>query len=323
MLKETDSPITVAFLGGGRTGAPLAARLIKAGFEVRVWHRNTSLMNPLVDVGAIASRSPARAAQNADVVVTLLPDGLTTQFVMTGDEGALTTLRSGAVWLQMSSLGVEWVSQLSELVLPSGVVVVDAPVTGSVGLAEAGTLLVLVGGPDDARDRVAPILEAMSRNTIWLGDQGAGSKAKHAIDKWFDALVNSFAETMRFSKDIGLDPQLIVGLLDDTPIGSPDPVAKARQILTGEFGAESAPEYASDFPGLESLTNRQWDVLRRLSRGQRVPMIAAELFISQSTVRSYLSEIFKKLNVHSQTELLALLMRPESPTSKVDDSPSI
>ena len=150
MLEETDSPITVAFLGGGRTGAPLAARLIKAGFEVRVWHRNTSLMNPLVDVGAIASRSPARAAQNADVVVTLLPDGLTTQFVMTGDEDALTTLRSGAVWLQMSSFGVDCaVSQLSELVSPSGVVFVDAPVTGGVGLAEAGTLLVLVGGPDD------------------------------------------------------------------------------------------------------------------------------------------------------------------------------
>ena len=106
-MKETDVPMTVAFLGGGRIDAPLTARLIKAGFEVRVWHRNTSLMNPLVDVGAIAARSPAQAAKNADVVVTLLPDGLTTQFVMTGDEGALTTLRSGAVWLQMSSFGVE------------------------------------------------------------------------------------------------------------------------------------------------------------------------------------------------------------------------
>ncbi|HEY5266165.1 MAG TPA: NAD(P)-binding domain-containing protein [Acidimicrobiales bacterium] len=322
MLKETDSRTTVAFLGGGRIGAPLAARLIKAGFDVRVWHRNAQLTNPLVDIGAIATDSPAQAAANADVLVTLLPDGLATQFVMTGDEGALKTLRSGAVWLQMSSVGVEWVSQLSDLVSPSDVVFVDAPITGSVRLAEAGSLLVLVGGPEHVRDQVAPILEAMSRNTVWLGDQGAGSKAKNTLDKWFDGLVKSFAETMRFSKDIGLDPQLIVGLLDDTPMGSPDPIAKARQVLAGEFGTNGAQEYASDIAELESLTERQWDVLSRLSRGQRVPTIAAELFISQSTVRSYLSEIFKILNVHSQAELLALLMTQDSSTSKIDDSPS-
>ena len=322
-MKETDARTTVAFLGGGRIGAPLAARLIKAGFEVRVWHRNSQMMRPLVEIGAIAAESPAKAAAHADVLVTLLPDGLTTLFVMTGNDGALKTLRSGAVWLQMSNVGADWASQLSDLVSPSGVHFVDAPVTGSVGLAEAGRLLVLVGGPEDVRDQIAPILEAMSRNTVWLGNQGAGSKAKNVLDKWFDGLVISFAETMRFSKDIGLDPQLIVELLNDTPMGSPDPVAKARQALIGDFGTDSAFDYASEIAELESLTERQWDVLSRLSRGQRVSTIATELFISQSTVRSYLSEIFKKLNVHSQAELLALLMTQDSPTSKMNDSPTV
>lgn len=254
--------------------------------------------------------------------MTLLPDGLTTKFVMTGDDGALKTLRQGAVWLQMSSVGVDWASQLSELVSTGGVIFVDAPVTGSVGLAEAGSLLVLAGVPENVRDQVVPILEAMSSNTIWLGDQGAGSKAKNAIDKWFDGLVKSFAETMRFSRDIGLDPKLIVGLFDVTPVGPPDQVAKGLQVLVGDLKTDGAFEYASHVAELESLTDRQWDVLSRLWRSQRVPTIAAELFISQSTVRSYLSEIFKKLNVHSQAELLALLMTRDSLTPKTDDSAS-
>lgn len=281
-------------------------------------------MTPMVDLGAIASGSPAQAAASADFLVTLLPDGSTIEFAMTGDEGALTTLRSGAVWLQMSSVGADWVDQFNELVSSLGVIFVDASVTGSVRLAEDGKLIVLVGGPEDIRNQVAPILEAMSRNAIWLGDQGAASKAKNTIDNWFDGIVKSFAE-MRFSKDIGLDPQLIVGLLDDTLIGSPNPVAKTRQMLSGDIGTDVAFEYASDIAELESLTDRQWDVLSRLSRGQRVPTIAAELFISQSTAHplNLPSEIFKIVNVHSQAELLSLLMDQDSSSMKIDDPPII
>jgi DNA-binding NarL/FixJ family response regulator len=99
-------------------------------------------------------------------------------------------------------------------------------------------------------------------------------------------------------------------------------LANARRMLASELMSDGSLEYTSHFTALESLSDRQWDVLGRLLRGQRVATIAAELFISQSTVRTYLSEIFKKLNVHSQAELLAQLMNLDVSLTDAHDSPA-
>jgi 3-hydroxyisobutyrate dehydrogenase len=225
-------------------GAPMAARLIEAGFTVRVWNRSAQRVAPMVELGAVATSSPAEAAMGADFLVTMLPDGPAVESVMSGPQGALTTLRSGAVWLQMSSVGVDWASRLGELVANNGVVYVDAPVSGSVGPAETGDLLVLASGPDDVQAQVAPVLDAMSRRTMWLGASGAGSKAKLVLNNWLVGLVESMAETLHFSEALELDPQLIVELLDEAPIGSPYAVAKARQMLAGEYSPSFALKHA-------------------------------------------------------------------------------
>ena len=244
MRQSTHATTTVAVLGVGRMGAPMAARLISAGFEVRIWNRSPQRVLPLVAAGAVRAISPAEAATGADVLITMLPDGPAVQAVMTGPEGALVTLRSDAVWLQMSSIGIDWTDQLGELVADHGVVLVDAPVSGSVGPAEAGTLLVLASGPAGVRDLVAPVLDAMSRQTLWLGTAGAGSRAKLVLNNWLVDLVESVAETLRFSEALGLEPQLIVDILDEAPIGSPYAVAKARQMLAGEFAPSFALKHA-------------------------------------------------------------------------------
>jgi 3-hydroxyisobutyrate dehydrogenase len=225
-------------------GAPMAARLISAGFKVRIWNRSQQRVVPLVAAGAVRATSPAEAATGADVLITMLPDGPAVQAVMTGPEGALATLRSDAVWLQMSSIGIDWTDQLGELVADHGVVLVDAPVSGSVGPAEAGTLLVLASGPAGVRDFVAPVLDAMSRQTLWLGTAGTGSRAKLVLNNWLVDLVESVAETLRFTEALGLEPQLIIDLLDEAPIGSPYAVAKARQMLAGEFAPSFALKHA-------------------------------------------------------------------------------
>jgi 3-hydroxyisobutyrate dehydrogenase len=240
MTNDTQSKTTIAFVGTGMMGAPMATRLLQAGFAVRVWNRSSKRVAPLVALGAIATSSPAEAATGADVLVTMLPDGPLVGSAVGGPQGALDTLRRGSVWLQMSSIGVEWTEQLRELADHHGVVFVDAPVSGSVGPATAGTLLVLASGPQSVRDQVAPILDAMSRRTMWLGDAGAGSKAKLVLNNWLVGLVESIAETLHFTKALGLDPELIIELLEDAPIGSPYAVTKARQMLDGEF----APSFA-------------------------------------------------------------------------------
>jgi 3-hydroxyisobutyrate dehydrogenase len=235
MTTRTQLHATIAFLGVGRMGAPMATRLIEAGFTVRVWNRSAQRVTPLVERGAVAASSPAQAAEGADFLVTMLPDGPLVEAVMSGPQGALTTLPSGAVWLQMSSVGVEWASRLAELVANNGVAFVDAPVSGSVAPAETGKLLILASGPDDVQAKVAPVFDVIGRRTVWLGASGAGSKAKLVLNNWLVGLVESMAETLHFTEALELDPQLIIELLDEAPIGSPYAVAKARQMLAGDY----------------------------------------------------------------------------------------
>jgi 3-hydroxyisobutyrate dehydrogenase len=222
----------------------MATRLIAAGFEVRIWNRSPQRVLPLVEAGAVRTSSPAEAATGADVLVTMLPDGPAVEAVMRGPEGALEAASKGAIWLQMSSVGLEWSDRLGELVADSELTFVDAPVSGSVGPAATGTLLVLASGPGDIQDAVAPVLGAMSRKTLWLGAAGAGSRAKLVLNNWLVDLVESIAETLRFSEVLGLDPQVIVDILEEAPIGSPYAVAKARQMLAGNFGPSFALKHA-------------------------------------------------------------------------------
>ena len=214
MTTRTQLHATIAFLGVGRMGAPMATRLIEAGFTVRVWNRSAQRVTPLVERGAVAASSPAQAAEGADFLVTMLPDGPLVEAVMSGPQGALTTLASGAVWLQMSSVGVEWASRLAELVANNGVAFVDAPVSGSVAPAQTGKLLILASGPDDVQAKVAPVFDVIGRRTVWLGASGAGSKAKLVLNNWLVGLVESMAETLHFTESLELDPQLIIELLD-------------------------------------------------------------------------------------------------------------
>lgn len=95
MTHDTNSKTTVAFVGAGRMGAPMATRLLEAGFVVRVWNRSPERVASLEELGAIATSSPAQAATGADVLVTMLPDGPLVEAAMSGPQGALGTLRRG------------------------------------------------------------------------------------------------------------------------------------------------------------------------------------------------------------------------------------
>ena len=156
----------------------------------------------------------------------------------------------------MSSIGVEWTARLKELADAKGVVYVDAPVSGSVAPATSGTLLILASGPNEVRSQVAPIFDAMGRETMWLGEAGAGSKAKLVLNNWLVGLVESIAETLHFSEALDLDPKLIIELLDGAPIGSPYAVAKARQMLAGDFAPSFALKHALKDADLAVTTAR-------------------------------------------------------------------
>jgi 3-hydroxyisobutyrate dehydrogenase len=235
---------TVSFLGAGQMGTPMASRLLNAGFNVRAWNRTIARVAPLVDLGATAAATPAEAAQGADVLVTMLPDGPTIESVVGGEDGALAALTHDAVWIQMSTVGAEWADRLKALADSSGVAFVDAPVSGSAPAAQSGQLIILASGPREVRDVAAPVLDAMGRETFWLGDAGAGSRTKLVLNNWLVDLVEMTVENLRFARDLGLDPRRVVEILADAPIGSPYAVAKAASMLDGDFTTNFALKHA-------------------------------------------------------------------------------
>jgi 3-hydroxyisobutyrate dehydrogenase len=242
MKKSTD--LTIAFLGVGRMGAPMASRLILDGFNVRVWNRSSERLHALVQLGGIEASTPSDAALEADVVITMLPDGPTVEGVIDGENGAFDSLARGAVWLQMSTVGIEWTERLAAKASEAGVLFVDAPVSGSVTPATTGELLILASGPSEARPVATMAFDSLGRHTFWMGAAGAGSKAKLVLNNWLVDLVEMVVETLKFSEALGLDPHLIVDALAEAPIGSPYAVTKARSMLEGDFSTNFALKYA-------------------------------------------------------------------------------
>jgi len=153
--------ISVAVLGTGRMGSPIARRLMAAGFPVTVWNRTTARAEPLARSGARLARSPAEAVASSNVILTMLADGHAVESAMSRPDGALDAAPGDAVWIQMATVGVDWTQRLADLARDAGVEFVDAPVSGSDGPAREGTLVVLASGPDGIEARVAPVLNAV------------------------------------------------------------------------------------------------------------------------------------------------------------------
>jgi 3-hydroxyisobutyrate dehydrogenase len=218
---------SVAVLGTGIMGAPMARNLARAGFAVRAWNRSQDKSEPLARDGVEVAATPADAVRGADLVLTMLADGPTTAEVM-----ARASARPGTVWLQMGTIGVEWTGRLAG---STDLVFVDAPVAGSDVPARDGQLVILASGPDEVRDRVQPAFDAVGRRTLWLGPAGAGSALKLAINNWAIVQIETLAETLALTAALGVDPAYLIDALGDMPLGSPYSVVKGRAMLAGKL----------------------------------------------------------------------------------------
>jgi len=260
MTNDQNSDVTIAFLGVGQMGTPMAARLIGAGFTVRVWNRSKTRLAELVQLSGIEALTPALAATDADVVITMLPDGAAIENVIEGDDGAFATLASGAVWLQMGTIGIEWTERFRKSSSDRGVLFVDAPVSGSVVPASQGQLIILASGPTESLFLAERVFRVLGRRTFWLGEAGAGNRAKLVLNNWLVDLVELTAETLHVSAALGLDPRAVIEILADAPIGSPYAVAKARNMLDGDFTPNFALKHAFKDAALALDAARSVDV---------------------------------------------------------------
>src|SRR4051812_45308671 len=167
-VMRDDGTLTVAVLGTGIMGAPMARNLAEAGFDVRAWNRTIEKAQPLADDGVSIARTPREAADGADIVLTALSDADAVAAVVDGPDGALRDGDS-AVWLQMSTVGVDGTERLAAIAAARGIGFVDAPVLGTRAPAENGELTVLASGPDELRPACQPVFDAVGSRTMWLG----------------------------------------------------------------------------------------------------------------------------------------------------------
>ncbi len=226
----TEKP-TVALLGIGIMGAGMARNIASAGMPVQVWNRSIEKAQVLDDVATVAG-NVAEAVEGADVVVTMLWD---TDAVAETMEQARGHLGEEIVWVQQSTVGVEGCERLGGLAKDLGVRFVDAPVLGTRKPAADGALVVLASGPGDVRATVDPVFEAIGGRTLWLGEAGDGTRLKLAANAWVATMLEGIAESLMFTRDLGLDPALFLESINGGAMDAPYVQLKGKAMLAGQY----------------------------------------------------------------------------------------
>ncbi len=227
--------LRVAAIGLGRMGGPMTDHVIAAGHEVRVVDVLPAATAARVAAGARAAATPAEAAQDADVVLVVVMDDAQLLEVLTGPAGALTTAPEGCVVCIHTTAELATIETVAAEALQRGVVVLDAGVTGGEPGAQSGRLITMVGGPDEAVDRVRPVLDTFSREVVHAGPLGAGMSLKLARNAAGYVMMAAVHEAMTLAKRAGVDLALLEHVLSESAVaaqgfapfqlGGPDPIA--------------------------------------------------------------------------------------------------
>jgi 3-hydroxyisobutyrate dehydrogenase-like beta-hydroxyacid dehydrogenase len=242
----------VALIGLGRMGRPMAAALLRAGLPLTVYNRT-----PRELPGAEVAASPAEAAARADVLITMVSDAAAAREVLARVD------RPGLIVCEMSTIGPAAARELSAKLAERGIAMLDAPVSGSVALAEAGTLTVIAGGPREAFERARPVLAAMSATQLYLGPSGAGAAMKLALNGMIAASAQMIAEALAVAERGGIAREDAYDAIAASAVGSPFVGYKRAAFLD-----ETAP------PAF-SLAQMRKDLALVLEQGMRLELFAA------------------------------------------------
>jgi 3-hydroxyisobutyrate dehydrogenase len=231
----------VAFLGIGTMGHAMATSALRAGIPTMVWNRDPGATRDLAELGAKVAESPGDAARRAAIVVTMVTDA-DVVLAIAKDQGMLAALAPGAIWVQMSTIGVAGIGRVEALVEAErpDVILVDAPVSGSKEPAEQGQLTIFASGPDGARSRLDPLFDALGQRTIWVGTVGAGSRLKLVANSWLGLAAEAVNTSVALARRLGLGTEIVVDALDGSPLVSPWQAAKLRRIAQGDFSPQFA-----------------------------------------------------------------------------------
>jgi 3-hydroxyisobutyrate dehydrogenase len=238
-MAAADEPVAV--LGIGAMGHGMAASALRAGIPTIVWDRRAEATRDLGELGAQVAGSAADAAARAGIAVTMVTDA-DAVISIARDQGMLAAMAPGAIWAQMSTIGVAGIERVATMVSSArpDVMLLDAPVSGSRDPAERGELTILASGPAEARSRVAALFGALGQRTVWVGEAGAGTKLKLVNNTWLAFATEAVAASVALARRLGLPVETVADALGTSPLVSPWQAAKLRRVADGEFSAQFA-----------------------------------------------------------------------------------
>jgi len=212
----------VGILGTGRMGGSMARALAAAGFEVVCWNRTPDLATALAaELGGRSVASPADVAGAADVCISMLADGPAVEAVYGGPHGLLAGARIGNVLVDSSTVPPSTIRQFEAAARAAGAGILDAPVSGSVSLAQSGGLTIMAGGDEADLDRARPAFDALAKTVFHLGPLGSGAAMKLAVNTVIFGLNQALAEGLVLAEAAGIDRALAYDVLAASAVGAP------------------------------------------------------------------------------------------------------
>ena len=222
----------IGFIGLGIMGKPMAKNLLKAGYTLLVNTHKQATMDEMAAVGAVLA-TQQEIGEKCDIVMTMLPNSPQVKEVMLGENGVAAHMKPGSIFVDMSSINPIASKEIAAELAKHGVYMLDAPVSGGEPKAIDGTLSFMVGGKQEAYDRVEPILLKMGASVVRCGEVGAGNTTKLANQIIVACNIQALAEALTLSQKAGVDPNLVFAAIRGGLAGSTVMDAKAPMMISG------------------------------------------------------------------------------------------
>jgi 3-hydroxyisobutyrate dehydrogenase len=240
---------TIGFIGLGNMGGPMAANLVKAGYEVTGYDVSGRALAVFAEAGGRQAATLAQAAENVDILITMLPAGPHVKLVYQDENGVLARARKGTLLIDCSTIDVETAREVNKAASAAGFAMLDAPVSGGVGGASAGTLTFMVGGEAAAFERARPVLEKMGKTIVHAGPAGNGQAAKICNNMILGVSMIAVCEAFHLAEKLGLEAQTLFdisskssgqcwSLTNYCPAPGPVPAAPSNRDYKPGFTAE-------------------------------------------------------------------------------------
>jgi len=251
----------VGFVGLGIMGKPMATNLMDAGYKLTVHNRSPEKANELGEAGASVANSPKEVAENADIIITMLPDSPQVSEVVAGEEGVLEGITEGSLIVDMSTISPVVTEELSEAVKEKGASMLDAPVSGGDVGAIEGTLSIMVGGEQADFHRAKPLFEAMGKTITHVGPVGAGQVTKAANQVVVALTIEAVCEALVLGSAGGVAPEKILDVLSGGLAGNKVMEVKREKFLSHRFDPGFRSELHHKDLGIALAAGREYGVV--------------------------------------------------------------